>query len=184
MRITLSQPGECIDSFSDDEHSYQSERSTSESREEIWEDRISERAIALMLTFIRLLLGYIAIISQSPVLIHLSSIIPKSLRKHIRNKRNGLCEFVVCSKCHALYEPSQCVVKEHGVEMSKHCDYIEFPQHPHSSRRTKCGTPLMKRVRLGGKSKLVPYIYHSVIAGIEKLMQNKQYGLRQFVEKA
>ena len=68
-------------------------------------------------------------------------------------------------------------MKEHGVEMSKHCDYIEFPRHPHSSRRTKC-TPLMKRVRLGGKSKLVPYktfIYHSIIAGIEKLMQNKQF---------
>ena len=93
--------------------------------------RISERAMALMLTFIRLLLGYVAIISQSPVLIHLSSIIPKSLntlRKHLRNKRNGLCEFVVCSKCHALYKPSQCVVKEHGVEMSKHCDYSEFPR--------------------------------------------------------
>ena len=29
----------------------------------------------------------------------------------------------------------------------------------------------MKRVRLGGKSKL----FHSVIAGIEKLMQNKEF---------
>lgn len=143
--------------------------------------RISERAMSLILTFLRLLLNYVSIMSQTPLFIHLSSKIPKSLntiRKLIHNKSNGLCEFVVCSKCHALYEPSKCIVKEHGQEQSKYCDYIEYPRHPHSSRRLKCNTPLMKWVRVGGKSKLVPcktFLYHSVIAGIGRLLQNEHF---------
>ena len=139
--------------------------------------------MALILTFLRRLLNYVSIMSQIPMFIHLSSIIPKSLktmRKLIHNKSNHelLCEFVVSSKCHALYELSKCIVNEHGQEQSKYCDYVEFPRHPQSSRRLKCNTPLMKWVRVGGKSKLVPcktFIYQSVIAGIGRLLQNENF---------
>ena len=115
--------------------------------------RISERAMAALLIFIRMLLGYLESVSENQVFIHLFSIIPKSLvsmRKCFKD-RDGIIEYVVCPKCHALYEIPQCIVKVAGREQSKHCDLVEFPRHPHASKRSKCDTPLMKWVRNRGK---------------------------------
>ena len=62
--------------------------------------RVSERAMAALLTFLRVLLSYVSSLSQNEVLIRLSSLIPKSLfsmRKFFKD-RDGLCEYVVCPK--------------------------------------------------------------------------------------
>ena len=85
--------------------------------------------MAALLTFLRVLLSYISSLSQNEVLIRFSLLISKSLfsmRKCFKD-RNGLCEYVVFPKCHALYEISQCIVKVGGCEQSKFCDFVELP---------------------------------------------------------
>ena len=89
--------------------------------------RVSERAMAALLTFLRVLLSYVSSLSQNEVLIRLSSLIPKSLfsmRKFFKD-RDGLCEYVVCPKCHALYEISQCIVKV-GVSSQSFVTLLSF----------------------------------------------------------
>ena len=73
---------------------------------------------------------------------------------------------------------SQCIVKMGRCEQSKLCDFVEFPRHPHTSRRSKCNTALMKWVQNRGKSRLVPrktFVYQSVIAGIQKLLVSESF---------
>ena len=56
--------------------------------------------------------------------------------------------------------------------------YIEFRNHPHHSRRSECSTVLLKRVKFGAKSKLVPrklYQYQSIIHVLKRLVQRKDF---------
>ena len=78
-------------------------------------------------------------------------------------------EYVVCPKCFKLNEYSKCIIKVGSQEQSRKCDHIEFPNHPQRSRREKCSTILLKKVRIGSKIKLVPrksYIYRSVLKSL------------------
>ncbi len=118
---------------------------------------------------------YLATLCQENVIKSLAGIIPKSLysiHRTFNNDHDGVVEYVVCSKCYYLRKQSQCIT------IQQKCDFVEFPRHPHASRRSKCDTILMKSVRIGTKSKLVPrksFFYHSVIDGIEKLMARKDF---------
>ena len=100
--------------------------------------------------------------------------IPKSLhsiRKYL--KASDQCnEYVVCPKCSTLYTLKDCIINQNGREVPKLCDYIEFPNHPHHTRRTKCNANLLKSVRVGKKSKLVPrkvFAYHSIIQSLKAM---------------
>lgn len=52
---------------------------------------------------------------------------------------------------------------------------IEYPNHPHASRRTRrCNAVLMKAVNVHGKSKLVPrksFLYRSITTTLSEFMQ-------------
>ena len=142
---------------------------------------ISERAMSALLMFFRTLIQYLAHIIRHPVLVELASIIPVSVanvRKIFGNASDEIIQFVVCPKCSTLYPFSECIVNELGREESRKCSHIEFPDHPHVSRRTKCNTPLMKQINVGGKSKLVPrktFLYHSIIHTLHQFVQRKDF---------
>lgn len=58
------------------------------------------------------------------------------------------------------------------------CDHVEYPRHPHAHRRKKCGAVLMKKVKVGGKYKLVPrklYVYNSLVQALEQLVSRPNF---------
>ena len=101
--------------------------------------------------FMTIFLQYLAIICNDTLLSRFSLAIPKSLhsiRKYL--KANDQCnEYIVCPKCSTLYTLKDCIINQNGREVPKLCDYIEFPNHPHHTRRTKCNANLLKSVRVG-----------------------------------
>lgn len=57
----------------------------------------------------------------------------------------GVINYVVCTKCHFIYNPEDRVIKECTAKVeSKLCNHIKYPNHPHYSKRQPCNTPLMK----------------------------------------
>ena len=108
---------------------------------------ISERALSTLLAFLRTLVIYFAFSSdEKSVLKPLAQAIPHSLysiRKisSMYSSQSCIREYVVCSKCHTLYSPTQCVHIVNGAEEPKKCSHIEFPHHPQASRRIMCNTP-------------------------------------------
>ena len=133
--------------------------------------RLSEKGTVALLSFLKNLFRYLAHVSNSPLLMKLSQSLPKSLhsiRNHFR-RQHDLVEFVVCPKCSHLYSISECIIRSYGQEESAKCSHIEFPNHPVHSRRSKCGTVLMKRVKVGRSFKLVPrktFLYRNLIPAL------------------
>ena len=94
---------------------------------------------SFLLLFLRTLMTYLSDIVNHPVLSELSHILPKTLssaKKLVGKPYDGVTDYVVCPKCNTLYKMSECILKEFGREESRKCSYIEFPNHPHYSRRS------------------------------------------------
>lgn len=137
--------------------------------------RISERAMFILLQFLRHLIFYLSsILPANGVLQQLHSHFPRSfysIRKVLKDGNSKFTEYVVCPQCFKVYEYEECILKVGSQEHSLKCQYVEFPNHPQRSRREKCNTILLKRVRIGRISKLVPrktYVYQSVLQTLTK----------------
>lgn len=134
---------------------------------------ISDRAISILLTFFSSLFQVLS--STSETLKSFSENFPKtlySLRKNLKSVKS-FSKYVVCPSCHRLYQESECIVKECGVESSLKCRHVKFPNHPHQQRRKECGKDLMKKVKINNKYKLIPrkiYVYYSIIESIQRLI--------------
>ena len=137
--------------------------------------RLSHRAITNLLGFVRLFLNYLAVLSGQEFLLRVANAMPKSmLTVQATFKQDSFTEYVVCPRCFKLYTFEDCVVNVHGRKESKYCDYIEFPNHPHPSRRKACGEVLLKTIKVGGKIKLVPrkeYVYRSIVQSLTAMMK-------------
>ncbi len=137
--------------------------------------RISDKAMAHLLTFLSALFHHFSsMLQNAPVLRLFSEGFPRtlySLRKSLK-LQSSYMKYVVCPKCHKLYNESQCVVKVGRETRSLHCN-IKFPNHPQRHRRQKCGTELMKKVKIGKNYKLVPrksYVYYDIIQSLQRLV--------------
>ena len=139
-----------------------------------------------LLLFIRMLLTYLTNTIQDP-LHEICRILPKTMwtsRKLVGMPHSEVIDYVVCPKCNRIYKLTECMeYKNNGKEylVDRCCDYIEFPNHPFPSRRLKCNTPLMKKVKVAGSFKVVPrklYQYHSIINSLKQLI-----GRRDFLNK-
>jgi len=49
---------------------------------------------------------------------------------------------IVCPICHCVYKHQDCVLKRAGKDISKKCDFLEYPLHPHINKRKRCGIEL------------------------------------------
>ena len=137
--------------------------------------RITERAMSALLAFLKTMLLHFSQICATDTFLHsVAQSIPKTchgIRKTLSFESGTVTEYVVCPKCHSLYLPSQC-------DSTRKCDFIEYPEHVHVSRQTKCGAVLMKSVRISGKQKLVPrknFYYHSIISALEQFVKRKDF---------
>lgn len=138
--------------------------------------KVSERGISLLLGFLKAILLWLSsVVPSSDTLNSLRDMLPRNvyfLRKLCQGDTN-ITKYVVCPKCHFLYNLKECIVTcRDGTKESAKCSYVQYPNHPHSLRREKCNTLLMKRVKQGSKYKLVPfkiYAYNSLKSSLAKL---------------
>ena len=144
--------------------------------------RVSERGISLLLCFLKTLLSWIG--SFCPEVKTLHDVLPGNvyfMRKLLGRKSEITC-FVVCPKCHSLYTLKDCIItRRNGMTESAKCSFVQYPNHPQLFRRTKCNTFLLKMVKHGSKSKLIPravYAYKSLELSLAKLCNQPA-----FVEK-
>lgn len=123
-----------------------------------------------LIRFLATLFTYIARICNNPILLEVASVFPRSLhgiRKHFKCT-DKLINFVVCPQCNSLFKLDSCIINNE----SRRCENVEFPNHPQQSRRRKCNTVLLKKVKVGNKIKLVArkaFIYQSVIECLKEM---------------
>ena len=144
--------------------------------------RISERGITLLLSFLKALLSWICTLCPQSLNIQLlRDNLPSNVYflKQLLGNANKITTYVVCPKCHSIFSFEQCVVTHrNGTKESIACPHIEYPNHPHLSRRLKCNTVLLKRVRCGNTYKLRPrmiYSYNSVKSTLSKLFSQASF---------
>ena len=185
-----SDSSECFvnEAFSDAEEIWESSDEEPQSTKEVVENmfgvsaflnffqlafHVSERAMFVLLKFLRHFIFYLSyIIPGSGVLEQLNTLFPRSvysIRKVLKDGYSEFTEYVVCPQCFTIYDYEKCVLKVGSQEQSLKCQYVQFPNHPQRSRRSKCNTILLKRVRIGRMTKLVPrktYVYQSVLQSL------------------
>ena len=146
--------------------------------------RISERGITILLSFLRTMFSWASTFSSSGELLILRDMIPKNVYflKKICSSEKSLTTYVVCPRCHALYNLDDCIIRQrNGIEESARCTFVQYPRHPHPSRREKCNALLMKRTKHGSKYRLVPrkvYTYNSVKESLTKLFGKTDFSLK------
>lgn len=95
-----------------------------------------------------------------------------------KTTKEHFIEFVVCPKCHSVYNYKDCYVTKAGKKESKACEHVSFPNHPQQSGRKKCGTLLLKKVKSGRGYKLVPikvYPYQPLAKSFSYLVQKGDF---------
>ena len=115
--------------------------------------------------------------AHNPALLEIAHTLPTSLYKLQKYFCKGVTEFTTYVVCSTLYKTEECIIKGR-LEISRKCDHIEFPNHPHSSKRTKCGTILLKKVKFDDKFKLVPrkvYIYRSIVQTLKEMSRREGF---------
>jgi len=95
---------------------------------------------------------------------------------------HAFTKYVLCPKCNQLYKYDDCKENEREVIRSRTCSYVEFPYHPHLSRREPCGFPLLKTIEIKktdrGNKVLRPfkvYCYQSLQKCLRKLFKLEEF---------
>ena len=141
--------------------------------------RISNSALASLLSLLKFFLGAIGNAFQCPLLVNFSEQIPLTILcayKKIGLKKNDFISYVVCPDCDSVYEYENCFDKVDGKKISKLCCHVAYPKHLHVSRRKKCGTKLLKNVKNGSKYKLVPikaYPYFPLKKSLQRVISRE-----------
>ena len=90
-------------------------------------------------------------------IIAVSNKIPCSIESMAGLDKQSFAEYVVCPRCNAIYEFKNCVKNlPSGKTETMTCRHVAYPNHPHRSRITACGAPLLKKQRNKQSSMLVP----------------------------
>ena len=88
--------------------------------------RVSERAISLPLSFLKTLLSWLG--SFCPEIKTLHDVLPQNvyfMRKLLGRKSSEITCFVVCPKCHSLYD--SIVTHRTGITESAKCSFVQYP---------------------------------------------------------
>ena len=93
-------------------------------------------------------------------------------------KIDNFRKYVVCPKCFALYEFSQCIQVCEGRQISKNCNNVIQPNHKLAHFRKPCGEVLLHTVTINGKASLTPrktYCYKSLKECIQRLVKKEGF---------
>lgn len=138
--------------------------------------RISNSVITMILKFCLFFSHIFPNLSQKSkircLFQHLCTICEEILKPVVRytfNMRSALnaISFTTASLC---LSQNQMFMEK----VSARCKYVAFPNHPHKSRRSTCGEPLMKQVKYKSKILFHPrqvYCYCSIKRSLSILME-------------
>ena len=133
----------------------------------IWQSVINatERALKALLRFLKYLILTLGLVFQNRQLTAMSDHIPVTIikaEKLLGIDDRGIIDYIVCNKCHSLYEYKDCVKeKPNGLVEAKLCSFVKYPNHCHQSKRKPCQSPLFKETTAVNKHlkaiKVYPY---------------------------
>lgn len=144
---------------------------------------ISDNALDILLQFLRAVFDSLATVV--PAIGHFAALFPKSL--HLFKKQLGIdqdkfVKYVVCPKCHTLYNFDDCYMLCNRKRVSKNSTFVEFLNHRQHFHRTECGEPLLREVTLkSGQTKLYPfkvYCYQSVVDTLRCFIQRPNFTMK------
>ncbi|XP_065892610.1 uncharacterized protein [Dysidea avara] len=92
---------------------------------------------------------------------------------------NAFVEYIVCPKCGAIFTYELGYTQQGSQKVPNRCPYIEYPNHPHASKRLPCGAYLMKTVKTrNGKMTVKPYkvfAYQPLKTAVSRLANRKGF---------
>ena len=133
---------------------------------------ISDRAIGCIFRF---LATFLVVMSKVfPSISPLATAFPTSLYKakqSLNLQHQPSKTFVTCRKRHKLYDMKECVQYHGSSKTSRHCSFVQFPNHPQRTMRQPCGELLLKSVELASqKVYLYPFKLYCYL-GMEQSLQ-------------
>ena len=145
--------------------------------------KVSDVGLSVLLKFLSMFLSLIATVLRLESLKAFATSLPTSVaggKKVIGTNMDKFSKWVCCPSCHARYDLKDCLEKlPNGDVVSKKCQYVRFPRHPHKSRRKPCGTTLLKTMRTAhGSTSLYPrmlYCYKSLIESLQHLLMQPKF---------
>ena len=113
--------------------------------------RVSDSGINVLLLFIAMFVSLVASSFGITSLDDFIKLLPSSVtaaKKFIGHISDNFEKYATCPQCHSIYPLDSCkIILPDKTTCSRKCSYIKYPQHPHISQRSPCGTLLMKKVR-------------------------------------
>lgn len=135
---------------------------------------ISDAGLAMLIVFFHHFFRLLSSLDTNcAILSSFAKFWPKSIATVLRVlniNSDKFVQYVVCPKCHSIYNYNQCVT---STQQSKTCWHVAYPRHRHKSRRKPCGTLLLRKERTRSGFVLKPrkvYTYKSLVASIERLL--------------
>ena len=144
--------------------------------------KIPDRAIHfLLILFKSFLFTLVALLPPNNFISELHSIFPTTLYTLKRNSplslrwKQSITKYAVCSKCSTIQplDQSSYSPQSHPFLDIPRCNFVEFPDHPQRSRRSKCNGQIMKQIKCGSKYKLVPtkcFLFNSITESLKDIM--------------
>ena len=144
---------------------------------------MSDAGIEILLLFISTFFSLLAQVFTSDKLVAFARKLPKTIyraKKLIGANVDNFLRYTVCPKCYHLYPVESCKVQlADGSIVSKLCDHVEFPEHPHITQRQPCTTVLMKKVKTSaGTTVLCPhslFCYKSIIESLQAFLYRPDF---------
>ena len=142
---------------------------------------VPDLAMEAMLKFLSVFLVVLGTVA--PQCAEMSKLFPSSVHKlktymgiyHLSKLKN----YVVCRKCHQIYDYKDCVLGCGSSLRSISCPFRAFPHHRQRRMRMECGTLLLKTVELSsGRKVLYPfltYCYMGLKCSLESLILTQQF---------
>ena len=108
-------------------------------------------ALNALVVFLWHFLHVLSRILKNEYLKHLTTFLPMTYHGLLRSikldSKGRFTSYVVCPRCSSIYDYESCYEVNNGKAISKSCDFVAFPDHPHHSQRECCGVMLLKKVR-------------------------------------
>lgn len=144
----------------------------------IWQvvSHVSDASLAMLIVFFHHFFRLLSSMEESSgVISTLARFWPKtlgSMHKVMGFEKEEFVQYVVCPKCHSIYDYSDCFMMKHGIEVSKTCQHCPFPQHPNKSQRKPCGAVLLQSIKTKTSMILRPwkvYCYRSLVTSLQQI---------------
>lgn len=144
-----------------------------------WQSQVglSDRALQMLFTFLSSFFHVLGLIL--PASVTLAHFFPKSVhaaKKSLHLDQDSFMKYVVCPRCHSLYDFDECFEHSGNRRIPRNCSHISHPNHPQRHHRRPCGAELVDAVTLkDGSRHYKPkkiYVYNKI-----------SHTLRRFVKR-